>query len=59
MSEDESWGGTFEETTERQMLLGLELSPAERLRWLDAKRAEVQRLREAMKKATGGSDRPE
>ena len=41
-------GGSFEATRKRQILLGLELTPLERLAWLDAKRQEVKRLREAM-----------
>ena len=58
-SDEESWGGSFEETRRRQRLLGLELTPVERLRWLDARLAEVRRLREAMEKATSGGDTEE
>lgn len=51
-NDQESWGATFEETRLRQMLLGLEMTPLERLRWLDQRRAELQRLSRAMSKAS-------
>jgi hypothetical protein len=41
-------GWPFDETRERQILLGLELTPAERLDWLDARRYELARLRALM-----------
>jgi hypothetical protein len=58
MSEEETgWGGSFDETRLRQDILGLELSPLERLAWLEARRAEVARLRERME-STGRAVEP-
>jgi hypothetical protein len=37
--------GTFEGTRRRQILLGLELEPAERLRWLERTVAELRVLK--------------
>ena len=45
MSEDQ---GTFEATRQRQIRLGLELTPLERLQWLEARRAELAHLRALM-----------
>jgi hypothetical protein len=59
MSEQQTeWGGTFEETRRRQEILGLELTLIERLAWLEARRAEVARLRERME-STGRPADPE
>jgi len=51
----DSWGATFDETHARQMLLGLRMTPLERLRWLDQRRAELQRLSQAVKTSPGRS----
>lgn len=53
MSDQTGWRGTFLETSQRQDLLGLELTPLERLAWLEARRAEVARLRARMEPAGG------
>lgn len=37
-------GWSFEETAHRQLLAGLEMTPLERLRWLDRRKKELQRL---------------
>lgn len=37
-------GWSFAETERRQLLAGLELTPLERLRWLDRRRKELQDL---------------
>ena len=37
--------GTFEGTRRRQILLGLEIAPAERLRWLERTMAELRALK--------------
>jgi hypothetical protein len=37
--------GTFEGTRQRQILLGLQLEPAERLRWLERTMAELRALK--------------
>lgn len=31
----QDWGGSFEDAWKRQVLAGLSVSPAERLRWLE------------------------
>jgi hypothetical protein len=43
-SEWTDFDGTFEGTRLRQLLAGLELDPAGRLRWLEARMAELRRL---------------
>lgn len=54
MSHDrEGWRASFEETQTRQMLLGLQMTRPERLRWLDGRRAELQRLSRAVKTPPG------
>ena len=40
----EKFDGSFEGTRRRQMLLGLEMTPIERLRWLDRRMAELRKL---------------
>lgn len=58
MTEEKTdWGGSFEQTRRRQDILGLELTPLERLAWLEARRAEVARLCERME-STGRSGDP-
>ena len=41
---DAPFDGTFEGTTRRQLLLGLELDATARLRWLERTMAELHRL---------------
>ena len=43
-SDEDSFEATFEETRRRQVLLGLELEPAERLRWLERTMVELREL---------------
>lgn len=42
---DEPFDGSFEGTRRRQILAGLELTPAARLRWLEERMEELFRLR--------------
>jgi hypothetical protein len=42
--------GSFEGTRRRQMLLGLEMEPIERLQWLERRMAELRRLQGIAKK---------
>lgn len=42
--QNDEFDGSFEGTRRRQMLLGLSMTPAERLRWLDKRMAELRRL---------------
>ena len=51
--------GSFEETRKRQARLGLELTPVERLAWLEARREELARLRERMTGTPPGDDAAE
>jgi hypothetical protein len=44
-SDTRAFDGTFEGTRQRQILLGLELEPAERLRWLERTMAELRALK--------------
>ena len=44
-SDSHEFDGTFEGTRRRQFLLGLELEPAERLRWLERTMAELRALK--------------
>lgn len=43
-SDGAPFDGTFEGTRRRQILLGLEIEPAERLRWLERTMAELRAL---------------
>lgn len=49
-NEGDDSGATFEETRARQLLLGLQMTPLERLRWLAERRSEMQRLSSAVSK---------
>ena len=40
----DEFDGSFEGTRRRQMLLGLEMDPIERLRWLERRMAELRKL---------------
>lgn len=51
MKEREPSAETFDNVRARQLLLGLELSPVERLAWLEARRAELLRLQQRMSPA--------
>ena len=44
-SDSPEFNGTFEGTRRRQILLGLDLEPAERLRWLERNMAELRALK--------------
>lgn len=46
-------GWSFEETERRQLLQGLEMTPLERLRWLDRRKKELQSL---LGRAAGGAE---
>jgi hypothetical protein len=48
-SDVREFDGTFEATTRRQVLLGLELDATARLRWLEERMAELLRLKGAAK----------
>ncbi|HUO84333.1 MAG TPA: hypothetical protein VM534_04385 [Thermoanaerobaculia bacterium] len=48
-------GGTREETRQRQIRLGLSMTPLERLRWLDRRRGELRRLASLMEPPTGSA----
>jgi len=43
--DDEPFDGSFDATTRRQILLGLELDAAARLRWLEETMEQLARLR--------------
>ncbi len=45
VADSPEFDGTFEGTRQRQILLGLELEPAERLRWLERTMAELRALK--------------
>jgi hypothetical protein len=53
---DGGWNAGFEETRERQILLGLQLTPQERLAWLDERREELSRLRQLMPRQKRSKD---
>lgn len=47
---DDDWAGfdgSFEGTQRRQVLAGLDLTPTERLRWLEQRMAELRKLKGA------------
>jgi hypothetical protein len=49
-------GWSFEETERRQLLQGLEMTPLERLRWLDRRKKELQSLLGRAAGGTGGEE---
>jgi hypothetical protein len=48
---------TWEGTRRRQMLLGAEMTPAERVEWLERRMAELRRLRNAPRFTAGATPR--
>jgi hypothetical protein len=53
--DDDGFDRGYEEHCRRQARLGLSLSPAERLAWLEAKNAEARRLLGRARKVRDGS----
>lgn len=51
----DAFGWTFEATRRRQALLGLQLTPAERLQWLETTLAQLLPLAERARAASTGS----